>query len=58
MQTWLMDIAIGITSLIIFLILLIGLPVIMAPGYAYLSALLVFIFILIGAGYTVIERAI
>ncbi|MCP1714557.1 hypothetical protein J2T58_000397 [Methanocalculus alkaliphilus] len=58
MQSWLMDIAIGITSLFIFLALLIGLPMIMDPGYAYLAALLCFIFILIGAGYTVIEKAI
>jgi len=58
MQKWLMDIAIGVISLIIFLVLLIGLPAIMDPGYAYLLALLIFIFMLIGAGSTVIEKSI
>lgn len=58
MQKWLMDIAIGVISLLIFLVLLIGLPAIMNPGYAYLLALLIFISILIGAGSTVIEKAI
>ncbi|WP_255331520.1 hypothetical protein [Methanocalculus taiwanensis] len=58
MQKWLMDIAIGITSLVIFLVLLIGLPAVMDPGYAFLLALFIFIFMLIGAGYTVIEKAI
>ena len=58
MQKWLTDIAIGITSLAIFLVLLIGLPVIVDPGYAYLIALLTFIFCLLGAGYIVIEKTI
>jgi hypothetical protein len=58
MQKWLTDIAIGLTSLAIFLILLIGLPAIVEPGYAYLIALLIFILTLIGAGYTVIEKTI
>lgn len=58
MQKWLTDIIIGLSSLAIFLILLIGLPAIMDPGYAYLAALLGFICVLLGAGYTVIEKTI
>lgn len=58
MNKVLMDIAVGLTSLFIFVILLIGLPAVIDTGYAYLIALVAFILMLLGAGYTVIEKTI
>jgi len=56
MDARLLDVVLGLVSFIILVALLAILPMILAPGIAYLAAILGFIIVLSGAGYMVNEK--
>jgi hypothetical protein len=59
MNARMLDVATGITSLIIFLIMLIALPMLPLPGgrgMAYVLAIVVYIALMSGAGFLIREK--
>jgi hypothetical protein len=56
MDARLLDVVIGVTAFIILCILLIILPIVMMPAFAYIAAIIVFILFLSGAGYLVNDK--
>jgi hypothetical protein len=58
MKGWVLDIIVGVSALIAFGILLFALPMIMPKAYGYISALVLFIAYLTGAGLTIIKKTI
>ncbi len=58
MKVWLLDIIVGVSSLIVFGILLFVLPMVMPAAYGYIGALILFIAYLAVAGLTVIKNSI
>jgi hypothetical protein len=59
MENWALDILVGVTMLVLFIILLIGLPMAVGSlgGYVYLAALIVFVAAMSGAGYLISQKA-
>ena len=53
MDARLLDVTIGVSGFLILVALLIILPMVMVAGIAYLTAIVVFILFLSGAGYMV-----
>jgi hypothetical protein len=53
MDSRLLDVVIGVVSFFVLIVLLLFLPVIIDAGIAYLTAIIVFILSLSGAGYLV-----
>lgn len=56
MDARLLDVIIGVIAFLILVALLAILPMVMTAGIAYLAAIIVFIFVLSGAGYLVNEK--
>jgi len=56
MDARLLDVVIGVAGFFILIVLLAVLPMVMVAGVAYLTAILVFILFLSGAGYMVNEK--
>ncbi len=58
MQDWILDVIIGVSAIIIFAILLLGLPTVLPAAYGYVVAFLIFVAYLTIAGLTVIKKSI
>jgi hypothetical protein len=56
MDARLLDVIIGVIAFLILIALLALLPMVMVSGFAYLTAILLFILVLSGAGYLVNEK--
>jgi hypothetical protein len=58
MDARLLDIVTGLASLVLFIVLLVGLPGLFsgAEGYAYILAFMIFIIAMGGAGYLINEK--
>jgi hypothetical protein len=56
MDARLLDVIIGVIAFLILIALLALLPMVMTAAFAYLTAIIVFIFVLSGAGYLVNEK--
>jgi hypothetical protein len=59
MNARMLDVATGITSLVVFIIMLIALPVLPVPGgkgMAYVLAIVVYIALMSGAGFLIREK--
>jgi hypothetical protein len=56
MDARLLDVIIGVAGFLILIVLLAVLPMVMVAGVAYLTAIIVFILFLSGAGYMVNEK--
>jgi hypothetical protein len=56
MDERLLDVIIGLAAFLILIVLLAILPMIMTAGAGYLTAIIVFILFLSGAGYLVNEK--
>ncbi|MDD1676344.1 MAG: hypothetical protein LUQ40_01255 [Methanomicrobiales archaeon] len=59
MESWVLDIIVGIAMLVLFFFLLIALPLAIGTlgGYAYLFAVIVFVAAMSGAGYVISRKA-
>jgi hypothetical protein len=59
MESWALDVLVGITMLALFILLLIALPLAVGSvgGYAYLLAVTVFVAAMSGAGYVISRKA-
>lgn len=53
MKRWMLDAIVGVSSLIIFLVVLILLPVVLPGSTSYLIALFLFIGVISGGGYLI-----
>ncbi len=53
MKRWMLDAIVGVSSLIIFLMVLIILPAILPGSTSYLAALFLFIAVISGGGYLI-----
>jgi uncharacterized membrane protein len=58
MDPRLLDVIIGVSGFLVLIVMLALLPLVMMAGLAYLSAILIFILFLSGAGYMVNEKII
>jgi hypothetical protein len=58
MDERLLDVIIGLAAFLILIVLLAVMPMIMTAGAGYLTAILVFILFLSGAGYLVNEKIV
>jgi len=56
MRIWVLEILTGLASLLLLIVLLIILPGLLAPGLAYVAALVVFILALSGVGYAINQK--
>ena len=56
MDERLLDVIIGLAAFLIMVMLLAVLPLALPPGMAYLTAIIVFIIVLSGAGFLVNEK--
>jgi len=56
MDPRLLDVLIGVARFAIFMVLLVGLPYVLAAGVAYIVAIVIFIGIMACAGYIVKEK--
>jgi hypothetical protein len=58
MDARLLDVIIGLLGFLILILMLAVLPMVMVSGLAYLTAIVIFILFLSGAGYLVNEKII
>jgi hypothetical protein len=58
MDARLLDVIIGLSGFLILIVLLAVLPMVMVAGIAYLTAIVIFILFLSGAGYLVNEKIV
>jgi len=58
MDARLLDVIIGLSGFLILIVLLAVLPMVMVSGIAYLTAIVIFILFLSGAGYLVNEKIV
>jgi hypothetical protein len=58
MDARLLDVIIGLSGFLVLIVLLAVLPMIMVTGVAYLTAIVIFILFLSGAGYLVNEKIV
>lgn len=58
MDARLLDVIIGLSGFLVLIVLLAVLPMIMVAGIAYLTAIVIFILFLSGAGYLVNEKIV
>jgi len=56
MDTRLLDLLIGVVALLVMIVLIVGLPLVLPPGPAYLLAIVIFLVLMSGAGYVVNEK--
>lgn len=55
---WILDIAIGISAIIIFAVMLLFLPTVLPAAYGYVAAFLIFVAYLTAMGLTVIKKSV
>lgn len=55
---WILDIAIGISAIIIFAVMLLFLPTILPAAYGYVAAFLIFVAYLTVMGLTVVKKSV
>ncbi|MBN1165611.1 MAG: hypothetical protein JXA44_00610 [Methanospirillaceae archaeon] len=53
MKRWMLDVLVGITSIIALLLLFLVMPIIFSPNYAYLIGLLLFLLIISIGGFLI-----
>ena len=58
MDARLLDVIIGLSGFLVLILLLAVLPMVMVAGVAYLTAIVIFILFLSGAGYLVNEKIV
>jgi len=58
MDARLLDVIIGLSGFLVLILLLAVLPMMMVSGIAYLTAIVIFILFLSGAGYLVNEKIV
>jgi hypothetical protein len=58
MDARLLDVIIGLSGFLVLILLLAVLPMVMVSGLAYLTAIVIFILFLSGAGYLVNEKIV
>jgi hypothetical protein len=58
MDARLLDVIIGLSGFLVLIVLLAVLPMVMVAGIAYLTAIVIFILFLSGAGYLVNEKIV
>jgi len=58
MDARLLDVIIGLSGFLVLILLLAVLPMVMVSGIAYLTAIVIFILFLSGAGYLVNEKIV
>jgi hypothetical protein len=58
MDARLLDVIIGLSGFLVLIVLLAVLPLVMVSGVAYLTAIVIFIFFLSGAGILVNEKIV
>jgi hypothetical protein len=58
MDARLLDVIIGLSGFLVLIVLLAVLPMVMVSGIAYLTAIVIFILFLSGAGYLVNEKIV
>jgi 4-hydroxybenzoate polyprenyltransferase len=58
MDTRLLDLLIGVIALLVMIALFVGLPFVLAPGAAYLLAIVIFLVLMTGAGYVINEKTL
>ena len=56
MDTRLLDLAIGVVALLVMIALMIGLPLVLPAGPAYLLAFVIFLVLMSVAGYVINEK--
>ena len=56
MDTRLLDLVIGVVALLVMIVLIVGLPLVLPPGPAYLLAIVIFLVLMSIAGYVINER--
>lgn len=55
---WILDVVIGVTSIILFALMLLFLPTILPQAYGYVAAFLIFVAYLTIMGLTVVKNSI
>jgi hypothetical protein len=58
MDARLLDVIIGLSGFLVLILLLAVLPMVMVSGVAYLTAIVIFILFLSGAGYLINEKIV
>jgi len=58
MKDWILDVIIGLSSIILFAILLLALPPVLPEAYGYVVAFLIFVAYLTVAGLTAVRNSI
>lgn len=53
MKRWMLDVIVGVGSLLIFLALVLLLPAVLPGEIGYLGALLIFVFVISAGGYAI-----
>ncbi|HIH03713.1 MAG TPA: hypothetical protein HA263_07690 [Methanoregulaceae archaeon] len=56
MDTRLLDLVIGVIALLVMIVLIVGLPLVLPPGPAYLLAIVIFLVLMSVAGYVINEK--
>ena len=56
MDTRLLDLVIGVIALLVMIMLIVGLPLVLPPGLAYLLAIVIFLVLMSVAGYVINEK--
>ncbi len=56
MDTRLLDLVIGVVALLVMIVLIVGLPLVLPPGPAYLLAIVIFLVLMSVAGYVINEK--
>ena len=56
MDTRLLDLLIGVVALLVMIVLIVGLPLVLPAGPAYLLAIVIFLVLMSVAGYVINEK--
>lgn len=56
MDTRLLDLVIGVVALLVMIVLIVGLPLVLPSGPAYLLAIVIFLVLMSVAGYVINEK--
>lgn len=56
MDTRLLDLVIGVVALLVMIVLIVGLPLVLPPGLAYMLAIVIFLVLMSVAGYVINEK--
>jgi 4-hydroxybenzoate polyprenyltransferase len=56
MDPRLLDLVIGVVALLVMIVLIVGLPLVLPAGPAYLLAIVIFLVLMSAAGYVINEK--